>query len=59
MEKYDISNLSVTELKAVAYDFLAQIETAQRNLQIVNSRIAELSQSQAEETLLESVSENE
>ncbi len=37
----DISKLSVTELKAIAYDLLATLEQAQKNLKVVNQAIVE------------------
>ncbi len=39
----DISKLSVTELKAAAYDLLATLEQAQKNLKVVNQAIVEKS----------------
>jgi hypothetical protein len=36
----DISQKTVTELKAIAYDLLVQIEGFQKNLAIVNAEIA-------------------
>lgn len=35
--------LSVQELKALAYDQLATLEVTQNNLKLINNRIAELS----------------
>lgn len=35
----DISNLSVSELKAMAYDQLVAIEQAQANLKVINETI--------------------
>lgn len=35
--------LSVQELKALAYDQFATLEVTQKNLKIINNRIAELS----------------
>ncbi len=35
----DITKLSLTELKALAYDFIAQKENAQKNLLAVNAQI--------------------
>lgn len=40
----DISQKTVTELKAIAYDLLVQIEGYQKNLAIVNAEIAKKSQ---------------
>ena len=39
MEK-NIKDLSVVELKALAYDQLALLERAQRNIQTINQEIA-------------------
>lgn len=39
-QNVDITQLPVTELKALAYDVLGQIELYQRNLQVVNGEIA-------------------
>lgn len=39
----DISQKTLTELKAIAYDLLVQIEGFQKNLAIVNSEIAKKS----------------
>jgi hypothetical protein len=36
----DISKLSLTELKALAYDMLSTIDQAQRNLTSINQEIA-------------------
>ncbi len=35
----NVSNLSLTELKAAAYDILAQIEKSQADLRLVNNQI--------------------
>ncbi len=35
----DITKLTITELKVLAYDILIQIENAQRNLQLVNAEL--------------------
>lgn len=40
----DINEMSLQELKAVAYDILARIEVEQRNLQVINQMIAKKSQ---------------
>ncbi len=40
----DVSTMTVEQLKALAYDFLVQIEVAQKNLQVVNQEIANKSQ---------------
>lgn len=40
----DISQKTVTELKAIAYDLLVQIDGFQKNLAIVNAEIAKKSQ---------------
>lgn len=36
----DISKMNETELKALAYDLLSQIESTQANLRLVNSEIS-------------------
>jgi len=38
-ESVDIKNLSVIELKALAYDELGKLEMAQRNLRILNDEL--------------------
>lgn len=39
MEK-PLSEFTVTELKAIAYDQMAQIELSQRNLQTINQELS-------------------
>ncbi len=39
----DITKLNVEQLKAVAYDVIGRINTEQRNLDIINNRINNLS----------------
>jgi len=40
----DITTITdLTELKALAYDQIVQIDTAQQNLNVINGRIRELS----------------
>ena len=39
MEKVDISKLSVTELKALAYDQLGELQQIQRSLQVIDNEI--------------------
>lgn len=36
----DITQMSITELKALAYDTISQLEQAQSNLQAINREIA-------------------
>ncbi len=43
-----LEEMSVLELKATVYDQLAILEQTQKNLQILNSRIAELSKKESE-----------
>jgi len=43
----DITKLNVTELKALAYDQLVQIENAQNNLKILNAEIVTRQQEEA------------
>ena len=38
-----VEEYSIQELKALGYDEMARLEMAQKNLQIINARIAELS----------------
>ena len=38
----DITSVSLTALKALAYDLLAEIEQRQNTLRVVNERIAQL-----------------
>ena len=49
MEQKPFEQMSITELKALAYDQLAIIERSQQNMQRINARIAELSQQEAEQ----------
>jgi len=44
----DINTLSVEALKALAYDQLAVLNNAQRNLEILNAKIAEKSKAEPE-----------
>lgn len=48
MNQIDITKLTVTELKALAYDALSTIEMQQRNLQAINQEIAKKSQVEKE-----------
>jgi len=50
MESKNIKDLSVTELKAVAYDNLLNIENSQRTLQAINQEIASRSTVPVSET---------
>jgi hypothetical protein len=43
-----LANLSVTELKSLAYDNLTQVQTAQSNLQILTQEINKRSQQPAQ-----------
>lgn len=45
----ELMDLSVQELKALAYDQLAILEQTQNNLKIINARITELSKQQSAE----------
>ncbi len=40
MEQININNLTATELKALAYDLIVQIEQTRNNLQAIQERIA-------------------
>ncbi len=40
----DITKMSLVELKALAYDQLAIIENAQKNIQAINQQMQKLSQ---------------
>lgn len=44
MNNTDISKLSVTELKALAYDVLVVMEQNQNNLKIINAEIQKRNQ---------------
>ena len=57
----DITTLSQTELKALAYDQLATIETAQKNLQAINQQLQKFGQTNEEvvEDVTEEVVEDE
>ncbi len=37
----DVMQMTITELKALAYDEIARLEQTQKNLQIINNRITE------------------
>ena len=43
----DITKMTATELKSLAYDFLVQIEQLQNNLKAVNQMIQEKSKPEA------------
>jgi hypothetical protein len=43
-----LANLTVTELKSLAYDNLTQVQTAQSNLQILTQEINKRSQQPAQ-----------
>ncbi len=45
MEK-KLSDLTVVELKSLAYDELAKLESAQQNLRVLNQEIAKRAQEQ-------------
>ena len=45
-QQINLKDLTVTELKALAYDILATIENNQRNLNAINSEIAARNQQQ-------------
>lgn len=36
----DISNLTIEQLKAMAYDTIGEVERAQKNLRVINDTIA-------------------
>ena len=57
----DITALSQTELKALAYDQLATIEAAQKNLQAINQQLQKFGQTNEEvvEDVTEEVVEDE
>ena len=57
----DIRTLSQTELKALAYDQLATIETAQKNLKTIMQQLQKLGQTNEEaiEDVTEEVVEDE
>lgn len=44
MEQLDITKLSVTELKSLAYDEMARLEICQTNLRAINQEIAKRNQ---------------
>lgn len=46
MEQTNISQLSTIELKAIAYDTMAQIELSHNNLRIINQELARRVQAQ-------------
>jgi hypothetical protein len=39
MQETNISKMSLTELKALAYDHISQLERTQKNLTIINNEI--------------------
>lgn len=49
----EISKLTLTELKALAYDQIVQLERIQANLRIINARIEELQKAEAEKPLMQ------
>jgi hypothetical protein len=49
MEK-QLSDLTVVELKAIAYDQMAQIELAQNNLRVVNQELSRRSNINSQNT---------
>lgn len=51
----DITKMSVTELKALAYDELGKMEVAQKNLQIINVEIAKKMESKSESPAVEAI----
>lgn len=51
MSNFDIKKFSLTELKAMAYDQMAQGEQIQRNIQAINAEIAEKSKPMREEEI--------
>ena len=51
----DIKKFSLTELKAMAYDQLAQLEHIQQNIRLINAEIAEKSKPMNEEEIVTEV----
>lgn len=49
MDQIDITKLDIKELKAMAYDCIAQKEVAEANLKAINEEIIKKSQPQVEE----------
>lgn len=47
MEQTNISQLSIIELKALAYDQLTQLEISQQNLKIINQELNKRIQQQS------------
>jgi hypothetical protein len=47
MDQVNISQVNTIELKALAYDQMAQIEMAQANLRTINQELARRAQQQA------------
>jgi myo-inositol catabolism protein IolC len=47
MQTVDIKDLSIIELKAIAYDHIGQLETLQRNLSALTSEIQKREQAEA------------
>lgn len=47
MEQTNISQVGTVELKALAYDQMAQIELAQNNLRVINQELSRRAQQQA------------
>jgi hypothetical protein len=43
-QQIDITKLSVTELKALAYELVVQVETARQNLSVVQQELAKRAQ---------------
>lgn len=46
MQQINISELDIKSLKAIAYDELVKLETAQTNLKLINEQIARKQQEQ-------------
>lgn len=54
MEQTNISNIGTTELKALAYDQMIQIELAQNNLRVINQELSRRTQQQVGPPVVES-----
>ena len=48
----EISKLTLTELKALAYDQIAELERIQANLRVINARITELQEKEKQQSLI-------
>lgn len=53
----DLKTLSVTELKALAYDQLALLEVTQQNIQLINKELKDRANASSQAPIVDKVSE--